>query len=144
MSGRSNTKFWIIFAVATGVVLMLALALSLVLLLKHGDQVVINSKSSNINGHVQISIGTLRGTFEVNSMSVPDGERISLPYEMAVDEGTLTLYVERAGNVVWEEEIDSEKSGAIELDQAGTYTIYIHTDEGKGIMLDMPRPHVIE
>lgn len=103
-----------------------------------GDNVSIGTSKSVINGEVKLSIGSLKGYYDVESFDVTEKRTVSIPFKASVGEGNFYMFVEDSKDTVWEEQITDAKNGAIEfLGERGTYNIGIYTDEAKKIKLKL-------
>lgn len=105
-----------------------------------GDNIAINTSKTTINGDVKLSIGSLKGFYNVETIELSEKmkETISIPFEASVEAGKLDIYVEHDGETVWEQAIVSSQNGLIEFEgKEGTYDINIYTEEAKKIKLTL-------
>jgi hypothetical protein len=93
------------------------------------------------NGDIKLSIGSLKGYHTVESFMLEESEGyLEIPYEASVEEGEITLIVEKSvGNeIVWEKDISTKKSGLIVFDiSEGDYDIRIYTEKAKNVKLKL-------
>ncbi|QQK77569.1 hypothetical protein HUG15_19605 [Salicibibacter cibarius] len=139
---RVNARTVLSFVGAAGlmsisfITVIFALAFSL-----PGGSVVINASSNmTANDEYELSIGTLRGSFddipEIDIPSQNPNNFLPVYYEASVDEGTFDLIVERRGDneVVWNEEVSGDMDGIMEIQAIeGVYDVRIETEEASGI-----------
>ena len=60
------------------------------------------------NGETTLKIGSLQGYYDVQTLKAEKGN-VEIPYEAAVEEGTILLQVTKDDKVIYEEEITSQK-----------------------------------
>ncbi|WP_368505838.1 hypothetical protein AB3N04_09745 [Alkalihalophilus sp. As8PL] len=126
-------KKWVVIGSAFAVFMMMVP----ILLFLFSNNVVTNVSQTNVNGQVELSIGSLRGLYEVESFNLEGAtnDLVTLPYVASVKEGSFVLFVERNdGETVWSEEVFADHSGEMVIEQKeGTYRIKIEAEEAKGI-----------
>ena len=66
------------------------------------------------NGETTLKIGSLQGYYDVQTLKAEKGN-VEIPYEAAVEEGTILLQVTKDDKVIYEEEITSQKEGLLSL-----------------------------
>ncbi|MED1602074.1 hypothetical protein [Alkalihalophilus marmarensis] len=134
-------KKWIMIGSAF-VILMITFP---ILVFMFSDNVVMNVSNTNVNGEIELSIGSVKGTYEVEAFQIEAfqlEESINdvalLPYEAFVREGSFLLFLEHNGEMIWSEEVSGNHSGemAIEL-REGTYRIKLESEEAKGIVINL-------
>lgn len=136
-AGKLHSKKWI--WLAGGIVVFIAGFAGAMFLF--ADNVAINASKSMSNGNVEVSIGTLKGSYEVAEYDVTSGGILSIPYEAAVAEGIVSLTVEKGNEVLWKENIPASGEGNIEFQaEPGTYDIIIVTEEAKDVFIELSSP----
>lgn len=96
------------------------------------------TSKSNVNGNIKVSIGTLKGTYEIENFNIKTAGKISIPYEFTVETGTVTLQVIKSNMVMWEKVISPSTTGLIELEGVkGKYSISLLTEEAKKINMKL-------
>lgn len=102
------------------------------------DNKAINTSKTTINGDVRLSIGSLKGSHNVESFEIAENGTVSVPYKASVGDGEFLMYVKDSEKTVWKDEITSFKNGVIEFQaEKGTYDINIYTEEAKKIKLNI-------
>ncbi|GAB6434247.1 MULTISPECIES: BA_1872 family lipoprotein [Bacillus] len=78
------------------------------------------------NGETTLKIGSLQGYYDVQTLKAEKGN-VEIPYEAAVEEGTILLQVTKADKVIYEEEITSQKEGLLsfEAPKSGSYDLIV-------------------
>ncbi|ALL23367.1 hypothetical protein ABEX41_11470 [Bacillus tropicus] len=78
------------------------------------------------NGETTLKIGSLQGYYDVQTLKVEKGN-VEIPYEAAVEEGTILLQVTKDDKVIYEEEITSQKEGLLsfEASKSGSYDLIV-------------------
>ena len=66
------------------------------------------SHKGSKNGETTLKIGSLQGYYDVQTLKAEKGN-VEIPYEAAVEEGTILLQVTKDDKVIYEEEIASQK-----------------------------------
>lgn len=71
-------------------------------------------------------IGSLQGYYDVQTLKAEKGN-VEIPYEAAVEEGTILLQVTKDDKVIYEEEITSQKEGLLsfEASKSGSYDLIV-------------------
>ncbi len=130
---RNKNRFFIIF----GIVIMVSIFTTIFLL---SENVAVNTSKNTKDGNVQLSIGSLKGEYDVKTLTLdqePEG-KVAIPYEATVEEGTLVLTVDDSDGIVWEKEVSPSTVGSIEFEGSkGTYNISIYTEEAKNVKLNL-------
>ena len=78
------------------------------------------------NGETTLKIGSLQGYYDVQTLKAEKGN-VEIPYESAVEEGTILLQVTKDDKVIYEEEITSQKEGLLsfEASKSGSYDLIV-------------------
>ncbi|ENQ3112159.1 hypothetical protein ACQGS5_16630 [Bacillus sp. GKis3/1] len=78
------------------------------------------------NGETTLKIGSLQGYYDVQTFKAEKGN-VEIPYEAAVEEGTILLQVTKDDKVIYEEEITSQKEGLLsfEASKSGSYDLIV-------------------
>ncbi len=78
------------------------------------------------NGETTLKIGSLQGYYDVQTLKVEKGN-VEIPYEAAVEEGTILLQVTKDDKVIYEEEITSQKEGLLSFEalKSGSYDLIV-------------------
>ncbi|MCU4762486.1 hypothetical protein OCF08_10875 [Bacillus cereus] len=78
------------------------------------------------NGETTLKIGSLQGYYDVQTLKAEKGN-VEIPYEAAVEEGTILLQVTKDDKVIYEEEITSQKEGLLsfEAPKSGLYDLIV-------------------
>ncbi|QFQ25776.1 hypothetical protein [Bacillus thuringiensis] len=78
------------------------------------------------NGGTTLKIGSLQGYYDVQTLKAEKGN-VEIPYEAAVEEGTILLQVTKDDKVIYEEEITSQKEGLLsfEASKSGSYDLIV-------------------
>ncbi|PGZ46728.1 hypothetical protein COE56_23540 [Bacillus anthracis] len=78
------------------------------------------------NGETTLKIGSLQGYYDVQTLKAEKGN-VEIPYEAAVEEGTILLQVTKDNKVIYEEEITSQKEGLLsfEAPKSGSYDLIV-------------------
>ncbi|MBZ4224237.1 hypothetical protein [Bacillus wiedmannii] len=78
------------------------------------------------NGETTLKIGSLQGYYDVQTLKTEKGN-VEIPYEAAVEEGTILLQVTKDDKVIYEEEITSQKEGLLsfEAPKSGSYDLIV-------------------
>ncbi|KWU57386.1 hypothetical protein AWW70_02690 [Bacillus mycoides] len=78
------------------------------------------------NGETTLKIGSLQGYYDVQTLKAEKGN-VEIPYEAAVEEGTILLQVTKDDKVIYEEEINSQKEGLLsfEAPKSGSYDLIV-------------------
>ncbi|MDF9556130.1 hypothetical protein P5757_08435 [Bacillus tropicus] len=78
------------------------------------------------NGETTLKIGSLQGYYDVQTLKAEKGN-VEIPYEAAVEEGTILLQVTKDDKVIYEEEITSQKEGLLsfEASKSGLYDLIV-------------------
>ena len=85
------------------------------------------------NGETTLKIGSLQGYYDVQTLKAEKGN-VEIPYEAAVEEGTILLQVTKDDKVIYEEEITSQKEGLLsfEASKSGSYDLIVRVKGEKG------------
>ncbi|QWI16217.1 hypothetical protein EXW48_09405 [Bacillus wiedmannii] len=78
------------------------------------------------NGETTLKIGSLQGYYDVQTVKAEKGN-VEIPYEAAVEEGTILLQVIKDDKVIYEEEVTSQKEGLLsfEAPKSGSYDLIV-------------------
>ncbi|OPD56776.1 hypothetical protein [Bacillus anthracis] len=78
------------------------------------------------NGETTLKIGSLQGYYDVQTLKAEKGN-VEIPYEAAVEEGTILLQVTKDDKVIYEEKITSQKEGLLsfEAPKSGSYDLIV-------------------
>ncbi|SEJ78476.1 hypothetical protein, partial [Bacillus thuringiensis] len=78
------------------------------------------------NGETTLTIGSLQGYYDVQTLKAEKGN-VEIPYEAAVEEGTILLQVTNDDKVIYEEEVTSQKEGLLsfEAPKSGSYDLIV-------------------
>ena len=78
------------------------------------------------NGETTLKIGSLQGYYDVQTLKAEKGN-VEIPYEAAVEEGTILLQVAKGDKVIYEEEVTSQKEGLLsfEAPKSGSYDLIV-------------------
>lgn len=78
------------------------------------------------NGETTLKLGSLQGYYDVQTLKAEKGN-VEIPYEAAVEEGTILLQVTKDDKVIYEEEITSQKEGLLsfEAPKSGSYDLIV-------------------
>ena len=92
------------------------------------------------NGETTLKIGSLQGYYDVQTLKAEKGN-VEIPYEAAVEEGTILLQVTKDDKVIYEEEVTSQKEGLLsfEASQSGSFDLIVRVkgekDKAKEIQI---------
>ncbi|NVL83895.1 hypothetical protein HWN75_27370, partial [Escherichia coli] len=92
------------------------------------------------NGETTLTIGSLQGYYDVQTLKAEKGN-VEIPYEAAVEEGTILLQVTKDDKVIYEEEVTSQKEGLLsfEAPKSGSYDLIVRVkgeeEKAKGIQI---------
>ncbi|MBO1580103.1 hypothetical protein [Bacillus sp. XF8] len=115
------------------------LILTLVVLLSACNTATKVTKVQN-NGETTLKIGSLQGYHDVQTIKAEKGN-VEIPYEAAVEEGTILLQVTKDDKVIYEEEVTSQKEGLLsfEAPKSGSYDLIVRVKgeekKAKGIQI---------
>ncbi|PEO12559.1 hypothetical protein CN546_23765 [Bacillus wiedmannii] len=78
------------------------------------------------NGETTLKIGSLQGYYDVQTIKAEKGN-VEIPYEAAVEEGTILLQVTKGDKVIYEEEVTSQQEGLLsfEAPKSGSYDLIV-------------------
>ncbi|OAK02165.1 hypothetical protein A6280_13895 [Bacillus wiedmannii] len=78
------------------------------------------------NGETTLKIGSLQGYYDVQTIKAEKGN-VEIPYEAAVEEGTILLQVTKGDKVIYEEEVTSQQEGLLsfEVPKSGSYDLIV-------------------
>ncbi|MES5894714.1 hypothetical protein [Bacillus cereus group sp. RP43] len=78
------------------------------------------------NGETTLKIASLQGYYDVQTLKAEKGN-VEIPYEAAVEEGTILLQVTKDDKVIYEEEVTSQKEGLLsfEAPKSGSYDLIV-------------------
>ncbi|XMA27279.1 hypothetical protein M9428_07590 [Bacillus bombysepticus] len=91
------------------------------------------------NGETTLTIGSLQGYYDVQTLKAEKGN-VEIPYEAAVEEGTILLQVTKDDKVIYEE-VTSQKEGLLsfEAPKPGSYDLIVRVkgeeEKAKGIQI---------
>ncbi|QWI42903.1 BA_1872 family lipoprotein [Bacillus mycoides] len=105
--------------------LRLFMILTLVVLLSACNTATQGTKVQK-NGETTLKIGSLQGYYDVQTLKAEKGN-VEIPYEAAVEEGTILLQVTKDDKVIYEEEVTSQKEGLLsfEAPKSGSYHLIV-------------------
>ena len=92
------------------------------------------------NDETTLKIGSLQGYHDVQTIKAEKGN-VEIPYEAAVEEGTILLQVTKDDKVIYEEEVTSQKEGLLsfEAPKSGSYDLIVRVkgekEKAKGIQI---------
>ncbi|PGS05584.1 hypothetical protein [Bacillus pseudomycoides] len=92
------------------------------------------------NGETTLKIGSLQGYHDVQTIKAEKGN-VEIPYEAAVEEGTILLQITKDDKVIYEEEVTSQKEGLLsfEAPKSGSYDLIVRVkseeEKAKGIQI---------
>ncbi len=92
------------------------------------------------NGETTLTIGSLQGYYDVQTLKAEKGN-VEIPYEAAVEEGTILLQVTKDDKVIYEEEVTSQKEGLLsfEAPKPRSYDLIVRVkgeeEKAKGIQI---------
>ena len=92
------------------------------------------------NGETTLTIGSLQGYYDLQTLKAEKGN-VEIPYEAAVEEGTILLQVTKDDKVIYEEEVTSQKEGLIsfEAPKPRSYDLIVRVkgeeEKAKGIQI---------
>ncbi|MEM5658690.1 hypothetical protein AAHB50_21555 [Bacillus toyonensis] len=92
------------------------------------------------NGETTLTIGSLQGYYDVQTLKAEKGN-VEIPYEAAVEEGTILLQVTKDDKVIYEEEVTSQKEGLLsfEAQKPRSYDLIVRVkgeeEKAKGIQI---------
>ncbi|MGG3400578.1 hypothetical protein BKK39_03635 [Bacillus cereus] len=92
------------------------------------------------NGETTLTIGSLQGYYDVQTLKAEKGN-VEIPYEAAVEEGTILLQVTKDDKVIYEEEVTSQKEDLLsfEAPKPGSYVLIVRVkgeeEKAKGIQI---------
>ncbi|WP_078427246.1 hypothetical protein [Alkalihalobacterium alkalinitrilicum] len=125
-----------IFLVSGGVGLIIVVFIGASLLFS--DNLVINASKSIVNGNVQVSIGSLKGSYSVDEVRIIEEGMVVIPYRTTIDEGDVLLIVEHGDKVLWKKEVSPFSQGLIEFyGEKERYNIQLYTEKAKGINVEI-------
>ena len=115
--------------------------LTLVVLLSAcGGNVAIKTTKVQENGETTLNIGSLKGYYDVQTIKTEQGS-VEIPFEAAVEEGTILLQITKDDKVISEEEVTSQKEGLLsfEAPKSGSYNLIVRVkgaeEKAKGIQI---------
>ena len=129
--------------------LLLITLLSTLLLLISGcstlvdkmDNVTTNTKKTEVNGKLNLSIGTLKGTYEVTDFHITQSGLMEFPVKASVDEGEYDFLIQKGDEVVLSQTINDyfESVASIDVEEGEEYTIVLKskTEKAKGIKIEV-------
>ncbi|PEK20177.1 hypothetical protein CN694_25240 [Bacillus wiedmannii] len=83
---------------------------------------------------------SLQGYYDLQTLKAEKGN-VEIPYEAAVEEGTILLQVTKDDKVIYEEEVTSQKEGLLsfEAPKSGSYDLIVRVkgeeEKAKGIQI---------
>ncbi|WP_088265612.1 BA_1872 family lipoprotein [Bacillus mycoides] len=92
------------------------------------------------NGETTLTIGSLQGYYDLQTLKAEKGN-VEIPYEAAVEEGTILLQVTKDDKVIYEEEVTSQKEGLLsfEAPKPESYDLIVRVkgeeEKAKGIQI---------
>ncbi|SFE73281.1 hypothetical protein SAMN05216378_3876 [Paenibacillus catalpae] len=134
--GKSKYRFFIFL----GLFIITVVAVNV--LSKYADvsSVSVSSVKTETNGKLSLKIGSLKGTYRVDDFSISEAGPVSISYEASSEEGTFTIKVSRSDETLWEKNVSSPETGAIEFDGVkGHYEITVETESAKRLVIKLSR-----
>ncbi|WP_242214702.1 hypothetical protein [Bacillus cereus group sp. BfR-BA-01383] len=116
------------------------LILTLVVLLSACGNTAIKTTKVQNNGETTLNIGSLKGYYDVQTIKTEKGI-VEIPFEAAVEEGTILLQITKDDKVIYEEEVTSQKEGLLsfEAPKSGSYDLIVRVkgekEKAKGIQI---------
>jgi hypothetical protein len=134
--GKTKRIFLIATAFTIGFILIVTAALSF---FSKDANIVFNSRRTDINGEIHLTVGSLKGYYDVEQFTVTKPEKISIPYDASAQLGEIALLViDSNQTIVWAENITQSGKGIIEYNaKAGDYIIKVSTKEAKKIEIKL-------
>ncbi|PFY38220.1 hypothetical protein COL55_26705 [Bacillus toyonensis] len=92
------------------------------------------------NGETTLTIGSLQGYYDLQTLKA-EKRNVEIPYEAAVEEGTILLQVTKDDKVIYEEEVTSQKEDLLsfEAPKPGSYDLIVcvkgEEEKAKGIQI---------
>jgi hypothetical protein len=105
-----------------------------------GDNLAINAITTTNNGEVKLSIGSLKGSYEVETINITETSQgtIVIPYEASNVEGELFLVVKHSNEIIWDRLVSPSSVGVIEFEgEKGDYEISVYTEESKNVKVNI-------
>ncbi len=105
-----------------------------------GDNIAINAVKTTNNGEVELSIGSLKGSYDIDTVNITktSQEKILIPYEASNDEGDLFLVVKQSNETIWNNVVSPSSVGVIELEgEKGDYEISVYSEESKNVKVNI-------
>lgn len=107
-------------------------------MLLFADNLTINASKTEVNGHVMVSIGSLKGSYTVDHVKIIQEGVAGIPYRTSVGAGDLFLVVDQGDDVVWEEKVSPQAEGMIQFyAEEGRYLIRLDTEHAEDINLEV-------
>ncbi|MGY4690953.1 hypothetical protein [Salibacterium sp. K-3] len=106
----------------------------------NADNVTVNAKRQIANGTVTVSIGSLRGSYDVTETGTTGEGMIFIPYTASVGEGTITLSAETEEQVLWEQEISESRNGTIQIQGSNvddTFDIQVTAEKANDVSIKL-------
>ncbi|WP_026690905.1 hypothetical protein [Alteribacter aurantiacus] len=102
------------------------------------ENLAVNVSKTVYQGNLEVSIGSLKGEYLVDDPSIIQEGAVVIPYQASVGDGSFTLVVERADEIVWEEDIIGASEGFIEfVGEESSYDIRIYTEQAKEVLVNL-------
>ncbi|MCY7979946.1 hypothetical protein [Bacillus inaquosorum] len=137
-NGMNKRMLIIAVSIGSAVAIVTTVVLILIFSLSSGTNSALMVSKTEINDDVQLSIGTLRGEYEVSDFTVSESGGISIPYEAKVKDGKYMLVVKKSDEEVWRQEVMASEQGSIEFTgDKGHYKICIQTEEAKDVSVHL-------
>lgn len=98
------------------------------------DNMAMNASKSVSGNTLNLSIGSLKGSYHIEDLEVFEDGLVVLSYDATVEEGEFSLLVKRTGEIEWEETVSSTHNGTIEfMAEKGVYKLSLFTNHAKQI-----------
>lgn len=140
---KINKKRLFIVAGVFGFIMICLVVVTVVLTFLFSDNLnlAVNASKTIENGNIELSIGKLKGNYELADFEVYGAGLILIPYQATVGEGTISLLVKKDSEIFWEESISVSGQGNIEFQSdVGMYDIEISTEEASDIRVEISSP----
>ncbi|SFP64369.1 hypothetical protein [Salibacterium halotolerans] len=140
---RQHINMKVFFITASVFTFLLAIGVTAILYF-YADNVTVNASKRMTNGAVTVSIGTLRGNYNVTEVGTTErGGTLFIPYTASVGEGTITLSAETEDQVLWEQEISDSRDGTMQIQgfiTDGSFDIQVAAEEASDVSVELRNP----
>ncbi|RFU68667.1 hypothetical protein [Bacillus sp. V59.32b] len=96
-----NTRLLLIIGILLGLLMVGVITVAMLF----GENVVMNANKKITNGNLHLSIGSLKGHYEVEAFETSDDGIVSIPYEATIGDGDVSLAIKRSDDMVWEKTV---------------------------------------